>query len=230
MRWRWSRIECGAAGAARCVRPPGPARSGSQAVRASRSAASPAGGRGLGRGPACARTGESGPAKRRRPRKRDSGARINRYRCCLPALAGFSIYRRGGANGATIGSCVGGGARAGRAGTLPEGRHSAPSGSAAQTRAASAAAGACGPMPRFAARAVPMRAARGRRRSRPRERIAAVCGQRRESQPACVPVAARSRRRPSANARAGKRKAPDRSGAFARIWRREGDSNPRSAV
>lgn len=40
--------------------------------------------------------------KRWRPRKRDSGARIGRYRCCLPALAGFSTYRRGGANGATI--------------------------------------------------------------------------------------------------------------------------------
>src|SRR3546814_19403972 len=40
--------------------------------------------------------------KRRRPRQRDSGARISRYRCFLPDLAEFSTYRRGGANGATI--------------------------------------------------------------------------------------------------------------------------------
>jgi len=39
-------------------------------------------------------------ARRRQPRQRDSGARIERYRCCLPALAGFSIYRRGGRGGA----------------------------------------------------------------------------------------------------------------------------------
>ena len=39
---------------------------------------------------------------RRRPRQRISGARVDQYRCCLPALAEFSIYRRGGTDGATI--------------------------------------------------------------------------------------------------------------------------------
>ena len=37
-------------------------------------------------------------------RQPDLGARINRYRCCLPALAGFSIYRREGADGPPYGS------------------------------------------------------------------------------------------------------------------------------
>src|SRR6185437_10454007 len=40
--------------------------------------------------------------KWRRPRQRISGARVDQYRCCLPALAEFSIYRRGGTDGATI--------------------------------------------------------------------------------------------------------------------------------
>src|SRR5690242_1586873 len=47
-------------------------------------------------------------AKWRRPRQRISGARIDRYRCFLPDLAGFSIYRRGGANGATMNFETGG--------------------------------------------------------------------------------------------------------------------------
>jgi len=65
----------------------------------------PGGGCQAGRSPAPVRSrlGRQGWCpKRRRPRQRGSGARIDRYRCCLPALAGFSIYRRGGANGATM--------------------------------------------------------------------------------------------------------------------------------
>jgi len=51
---------------------------------------------------------ETKAAKWRRPRQRISGARVNRYRCFLPDLAEFSIYRRGGTNGATMNFETGG--------------------------------------------------------------------------------------------------------------------------
>ena len=39
------------------------------------------------------------------PRQRHPGARITRYRCFLPDLAGFASYRREGADGAAIVRC-----------------------------------------------------------------------------------------------------------------------------
>jgi hypothetical protein len=39
------------------------------------------------------------------PRQRHPGARITRYRCFLPDLAGFASYRREGADGAAIERC-----------------------------------------------------------------------------------------------------------------------------
>ena len=54
--------------------------------------------------------------ERRRPRQRISGARVDQYRCCLPALAEFSIYRRGGTDGATIDTGGEGGIRTREAG------------------------------------------------------------------------------------------------------------------